>query len=90
MGHKIYSSGLPFDTSKLGKPVETEHRLDVNYAKRWDMCANLNVISLWGGGENLKTAPVLCLISKIGKPKIIGSVFVKKIFYLNYVKISLL
>lgn len=54
-----------------------------------DMCANLNVISLWRG-LNLKTAPVLCLISKIGKPKIIGSVFVKKIFYLNYVKISLL
>lgn len=53
------------------------------------MCANLNVISLWRG-LNLKTAPVLCLISKIGKPKIIGSVFVKKIFYLNYVKISLL
>ena len=53
MGHKIYSSGLPFDTSKLGKPVETEHRLDVNYAKRWDMCANLNVISLWGGGVKI-------------------------------------
>ena len=53
MGHKIYSAGLTFDTSKLGKPIETEHRLEVNYAKnfggeRWDMSANLNVISLEG------------------------------------------
>lgn len=48
MGHKIYSTGLPFDMSKMGKSVETEHRLEVNYAKRWDISANLNVISLQG------------------------------------------
>ena len=35
MGHKIYSAGLTFDTSKLGKPIEIEHRLEVNYAKNF-------------------------------------------------------
>ena len=35
MGHKIYSAGLTFDMSKLGKPIEIEHRLEVNYAKNF-------------------------------------------------------